>query len=233
MNRKALAAAFPATIPVMLGYLSLGTAFGLLMNAIGYPVIWSFLMSVTVFAGSAQFLGVELLDSMAPLGHAAIMTLILNFRHFVYGLSMLEKFRGMGWRKLYMIFSLTDETYALLTSLRPPQGVAPQDYYFCISLLDHFYWVAGSVLGGLLGSALSFNSEGADFAMTALFVVIVIGQWEEADSHLPALIGAGAALLSLLLLGPDRFLLPALAVIVISLVPLQGKLDNAQKEVAP
>ena len=176
MNRKAFAAAFPATVPVMLGYLTLGAAFGLLLNAAGFGVGWAALMSGFIYAGSAQFLGVELLTAAVPLAQAAVMTFILNFRHLVYGLSMLEKFRGMGWKKPYMIFSLTDETYALLSSLHVPVGVKPADYYFAVSLLDQLYWVAGSLLGGLLGTALTINTQGADFAMTALFIVIAVGQ---------------------------------------------------------
>ena len=188
MNRKAFAAAFPATVPVMLGYLTLGAAFGLLLNAAGFGVGWAALMSGFIYAGSAQFLGVELLTAAVPLAQAAVMTFILNFRHLVYGLSMLEKFRGMGWKKPYMIFSLTDETYALLSSLHVPVGVKPADYYFAVSLLDQLYWVAGSLLGGLLGTALTINTQGADFAMTALFIVIAVGQWKAAGSHLPALL---------------------------------------------
>lgn len=231
MNRKAFSAAFPATVPVMLGYLTLGAAFGLLMDAAGFSPVWSVLMSVIVYAGSAQFLGVELLTAMVPLGQVAAMTFILNFRHMVYGLSMLEKLRGMGWQKIYMIFSLSDETFALLASAQPPEGVAAADYYFAIALLDQLYWVAGTLVGGLLGAALTLNTQGADFAMTALFVVIAVGQWEEQKSHLPALLGLGAAVLSLLLLGPDRFLIPTLGAMILFLLAFRGKLDG-EKEAA-
>ena len=232
MDRKALTAAFPATVPVLLGFLPLGIAFGLLMNAAGYGVFWSFLMSLTVYAGSAQFVGVELLAASAPLSQVALMTLILNFRHMVYGLSMLERFRGMGGRKLYMIFALPDETYAILSSSRAPEGVEERDYCLAVALLNHIYWVAGSTLGGLLGAAASFNSQGADFAMTALFVVIALGQWEEAKSHLPALTGLGCAGLSLLLLGPNRFLIPALCAMTVILLALRNRLESADKEAA-
>ena len=228
MNRKAFAAAFPATVPVMLGYLTLGAAFGLLLNAAGFGVGWAALMSGFIYAVSAQFLGVELLTAAVPLAQAAVMTFILNFRHLVYGLSMLEKFRGMGWKKPYMIFSLTDETYALLSSLHVPVGVKPADYYFAVSLLDQLYWVAGSLLGGLLGTALTINTQGADFAMTALFIVIAVGQWENAKSHLPALLGGGISLLTLVLFGPERFLVPALAVMILALLVLHGRLDREE-----
>ena len=187
MDRKALAAAFPATLPVLLGYLAIGIAFGLMLEAIGYNFIWAFFMSLTVYAGSGQYLGVSLLAASAALGEVALMTLLINFRHLVYGLSMLEKFRGMGIRKLYMIFSLTDETYALLASAQAPVGVDPHNYYFSIAILDHCYWVVGSIIGGMLGAALPINTQGIDFAMTALFVVIAVDQWKSYKSHLPAL----------------------------------------------
>lgn len=230
MDRKALSAAFPVTVPVLMGYLAIGIAFGLMLEAIGYNFIWAFFMSLTVYAGSGQYLGVSLLAASAALGEVALMTLLINFRHLVYGLSMLEKFRGMGIRKLYMIFSLTDETYALLASAQAPVGVDPHNYYFSIAILDHCYWVVGSIIGGMLGAALPINTQGIDFAMTALFVVIAVDQWKSYKSHLPALIGAGAALLFLLLIGQEQMLLPALGVIVAALLALRDRLDEKPEQ---
>ena len=226
MNRKTLSAAFPATVPVLMGYLAIGMAFGLMLQAEGYGVLWAAAMSLTIYAGSGQYLGVSLLASGAPLTQVAFLTLTINFRHLVYGLSMLEKFRGMGMRKLYMIFSLTDETYALLSSARVPEGVEAHDFYFAVALLDQSYWVAGSVLGSLAGSALGFDTTGVDFAMTALFLVIAVGQWRAAGSHLPALLGASATLASLLLVGEEEMLLPALGVIVFALALLRTRLGD-------
>ena len=221
MNRKSLAAAFPHTVPVLMGYLSIGIVFGWMLSAADFHPVWSAVMSLTIYAGSGQYLGVELLANAAPLANAAFLTLILNFRHLVYGLSMLEKFRGMGLRKLYMIFSLTDETYALLSSARAPE--------------DQSYWVLGSVIGSLLGAALGFDTTGVDFAMTALFLVIAVGQWRAAGSHLPALLGGAATLVSLLLAGAEDMLLPALAIIVITLTLLRPRLDErrAREEETP
>ena len=229
MNRKTLSAAFPATVPVLMGYLAIGMAFGLMLQAEGYGVLWAAAMSLTIYAGSGQYLGVSLLASGAPLTQVAFLTLTINFRHLVYGLSMLEKFRGMGMRKLYMIFSLTDETYALLSSARVPEGVEAHDFYFAVALLDQSYWVAGSVLGSLAGSALGFDTTGVDFAMTALFLVIAVGQWRAAGSHLPALLGAAATLASLLLVGEEEMLLPALGVIVFALALLRTRLGEGTK----
>lgn len=223
---SAFAAAFPATLPVLFGFVPLGIAFGLLMDGAGYGVFWSFLMSLLVYAGSAQFMGVELLSAAAPLPQVALMTLILNFRHMVYGLSMLERYRGVGKRKLYLIFALPDETYAILSGGQVPDGVEPRDYYLAVSLLNQVYWVAGSVIGALLGAALPINTQGADFAMTALFVVIALGQWEERKNRPSALLGLGAAGLCLVLLGPDRFLIPALVLIILSLLVFRGKLER-------
>ena len=225
MNRKTLSAAFPATVPVLMGYLAIGMAFGLMLQAEGYGVGWALAMSLTIYAGSGQYLGVSLLAAGAPLTQVAFLTLMINFRHLVYGLSMLEKFRGMGPRKLYMIFSLTDETYALLSSVRAPEGVRDHDFCFAVALLDHSYWIVGSVLGSLAGSALGFDTTGVDFAMTALFLVIAVGQWKENPRHLPAVIGGVCAFVSLYFIGPDNFLLPALGGITVLLLGLRGKLD--------
>ena len=225
MDRKALAAAFPVTLPVLMGYLAIGMAFGFMLEAIGYNFIWAFFMSLTIYAGSGQYLGVSLLDAAAALGQVAFLTLLINFRHLVYGLSLLEKFRGMGWRKFYMIFSLTDETYALLASAKAPEGVDPKSFYFSVALLDHIYWIAGSVLGSLLGAALPISTEGIEFAMTALFIVIAVDQWQSYPRHLPAGRGAGGTLACRGLVGPDSMLLPALCVIVVALLGLRGRLD--------
>ena len=224
MNRTTLAAAFPVTVPVLMGYLAIGMAFGLMLQSIGCGVGWAVLMSAVIYAGSGQYLGVSLLAAGASLPQTAFLTLIINFRHLVYGLSMLEKFRGMGARKL--IFSLTDETYALLSSAKAPEGVDEHDFFFAVALLDQSYWVLGSAIGSLLGSALAFDTTGVDFAMTALFLVIAVGQWRGAGSHLPALLGGAAALAGLALAGAEDMLLPALAIIVIALTLLRPRLEG-------
>lgn len=230
MNRKALAAAFPATVPVLMGYLAIGMAFGLMLETAGYGVGWALLMSVTIYAGSGQYLGVSLLATGASLSQVAFLTLMINFRHLVYGLSMLEKFRGMGARKFYMIFSLTDETYALLSSARVPERVDPHAYYFAIAVLDHGYWILGSVIGSVAGALISFDTTGIDFAMTALFIVIAVDQWKTYRSHLPALLGCGITVLSLVILRPDAMLIPALCVIIVALLLLRARLEGSRTE---
>ena len=236
MDRKALAAAFPVTVPVLMGYLAIGMAFGFMLQAIGYNFIWAFFMSLTIYAGSGQYLGVSLLAAAASLGTVALMTLLINFRHLVYGLSMLEKFRGMGWRKFYMIFSLTDETYALLSSAQAPVGVNPKNFYFAIALLDQSYWIIGSVIGAVAGEILPISTEGIDFAMTALFVVIAVDQWKAYQKHLPALIGGAVTIVCLLILGQifgqQQMLIVSLAVIVVLLLILRDKLEDKEEEKA-
>ena len=212
---------FPQTIPVMAGYLSLGIAFGLLLQSIGYGPVWALLMSLFIYAGSAQFLAVELLAAGATLPQVALLTFLLNFRHLFYGLSMIEKYRGCGIRKLYLIFGLTDETYALLTGYKTPAGLTDQNYYLAVTVMNHIYWVAGSVVGAVAGSVIPFNTTGIDFAMTALFAVLVVEQWKSHKNHIPAILGFAITIAALFLFGADNFLIPALIVISFVLLCLQ------------
>ena len=171
-----------------------------------------------------------LLETGAALSTAALMTLLINFRHLVYGLSMLEKFRGMGWRKLYMMFSLTDETYALLASAQAPVGVNPKNFYFAIALLDHSYWILGSVIGAVAGALIPIDTTGIDFAMTALFLVIAVEQWQSNARHAPVFLGAAGTLACLLVFGPDngRFLIPALVILVAGLLLMRPRLEGGE-----
>jgi 4-azaleucine resistance transporter AzlC len=240
MNRKTLAAAFPVTVPVLMGYLSIGMAFGLMLQAVGYGPVWAVFMSLIIYAGSGQYLGCTLLATAAPLPQVAMLTLLLNFRHIFYGLSLLDKFQGAGWRRPVMIFQLTDETYALLTSVEPPEGVEASDFYFAISMLDHSYWILGSLIGATIGALIHFNTQGIDFAMTALFVVIAVEQWKAAGKglrkHIPALIGFGCTIASVVvtrLLSSDNMLIPALVAICVLLLTLRGRLEDAGEEETP
>ena len=235
--KKAFRPAFSVTIPVLCGYLFIGLAFGVMLRDIGFAPPWAFFSSLLIYAGSGQYLGVTLLATAAALGTVAVMTLLINFRHLVYGLSLLEKFRGMGIRKLYMIFSLTDETYALLSSAQAPVGVNPKNFYFAIALLDHAYWILGSVIGAVAGALIPIDTQGIDFAMTALFVVIAIDQWKAYKNHFPALLGAAATVVFLIvvggILGPEsqqNLLLVSLGVIVVVLLVMRDRLDEKKKE---
>ena len=222
VTKQALRAAFPGTLPVLAGYVVLGMGFGILLQSKGYSFLWAGVMSLTIYAGSMQYVAVDLLSSGAALLSAALMTLVINARHLFYGLSMLEKYRDVkGAKKFYLIFSLTDETYSLVCTARPPRGVDPSAFYFWTSLLDQCYWIAGSVLGGLLGQVLPFDTTGVDFAMTALFVVIFTDQWLTRKNHLPALVGVGVSVVCLLLFGPEGFIIPTMAGIAGALMLLR------------
>lgn len=216
LNRRLLKTVFITTIPVMAGYIILGIAFGILLADKGYSVRWALLMSVTVFAGSMQFVTVDLLSTGAGLISAAVMTVLVNARHLIYGISMLNKYRGMGPVKPYLVFSLTDETYALLCG-DAPEGINKRWYYLLVSLLDQLYWITGSILGAVIGGALTMDTTGIDFAMTALFVVIFVEQWLNDRDHVPALLGLGITLVCLTIWGTERFLIPAMFLILLSL----------------
>ena len=212
MRKTTIRAAFLASLPVMAGYVVLGFAFGVLMENKGYGFLWSAFMSVTVFAGSMQFVAVDLLGSGASLISAAIMTLVVNARHLFYGISMLHRYKGAGRAKPYLIFGLTDETYALVVN-GAPEGTDEKRYYLLVTLFDQLYWITGSVAGGLVGAAITFNTAGIDFAMTALFVVIFTEQLLAAADYVPAVIGVGSALACLLVFGAEDFLIPSMLVI--------------------
>ncbi len=219
--------AFIDTLPVLAGYLFAGTAFGLLLFSAGFGWPWAVSASVLVYAGSLQFLLVPFLAQGAHVFTVLIMSLAVNSRHIFYGLSFIESFRQMGWRRPYMIFSLTDETYSLLClNMNTPNNTP--NYYFSVALLNQCYWVAGSLLGSLAGALLPLATTGVDFAMTALFVVIFTEQWLASKSKLPAAVGLACGLGCLLAFGPDAFILPALLLSVLALLLLQPKLEVAQ-----
>ena len=234
MKKQAIKAAFPLTLPVMAGYLVLGIGFGILLEDKGYSFLWAGLMSLTIYAGSMQYVAVDLLSGGASLISALLMTLVVNARHLFYGLSMLEPYRKVkGGKKAYLIHGLTDETYSLVCSAQPPECVERTELCFWITLLDQGYWLLGSIAGGLLGQIIPFDTTGIDFAMTALFVVIVTEQWLTAKNHLPAIVGGGISLLCLLLFGPDAFLIPAMIGIAAALMLLRPILEPTGKETTP
>lgn len=221
---------FPQTVPVMAGYLSLGAAFGLLLQSAGYGPLWALLMSLFIYAGSAQFLAVELVAAGATLPQVALLTLLLNFRHLFYGLSMIEKYRGTGIKKIYLIFALTDETYALLTSNKVPEGIDDGNYYFAVTLTNHLYWILGTLLGSVAGSLIPFDTTGIDFAMTALFAVMVVEQWKTHRNHIPAVTGFVITVAALYIFGADNFLIPALIVISVALLCMKGALERGKND---
>lgn len=211
-DRKLLKTALLATVPVMAGYVVLGAAFGMILKTHGYGVGWALAMSLFIYAGSMQYVAIDMLTGGASAAAAAVTALMVNARHLFYGISMVDKYKSAGREKPYLIFALTDETYSLVCS-GAPEGVGERGYYLLVSVLDQVYWVLGSVLGSALGAVLHFNTEGIDFALTALFVTVFVEQWKSSSRHLPALIGVGASLACLLLFGADSFLIPAMLLI--------------------
>lgn len=224
--KKAIKAAFPVTIPVLLGYLSIGIAFGLLFENAGYNFIWAFFMSLVVYAGAMQFIAVSFFCGGIGLIQIAVMTLVVNVRHIFYGLSFLDRFNGMGKKKWYMAFALTDETYSLLCSMKAPENVDEKKFFFCVAFLNQSYWVLGSVIGSLAGSLITFDTTGMDFAMTALFIVIFIDQWKSYPSHIPALVGLGCTIAALLAIGPGNLVIPSMVLIVITLMLVRKQIED-------
>lgn len=225
---RVLKKAFLATLPVLTGYVVLGFGFGIVMRSAGFSVGLAVAMSVFVYAGSMQYAAVGLLSGGASLVTLALTTLTVNARHLFYGISMLEKYRDVGLRKPYLIFSLTDETYSLVCTDDlgvPPEAAA--DYRLLVSVLDHGYWVLGTLLGAVAGSVLGDRAEGIEFALTALFLTVFLEQWLSSKKHGPAMIGVGASVLCLAVLGPDRFLIPAMALIgVLLCLGKEGRSDE-------
>lgn len=210
--------AFLDTIPVMTGYLFLGFGFGIIMQQNGYNVLWSMAMSLFIFAGSMQYVGVGLLTGGVSILTTALATLVVNARHLFYGISMIDAYKDTGKKKPYLIFALTDETYSLVSREKLPEGIDRREYYFLVSLFDQSYWVAGTVLGALAGSLIPMNFDGIDFALTALFVTIFVEQWLSTKNHFPAIVGVAAALACLLVFGADTFLIPSMILIAAILI---------------
>ena len=231
MNRyetqlRALRAAFPYTIPIFAGFWFLGLTYGIYMNVSGFSFVYPMLMSLTIFAGSVEFITVNLLlGAFNPL-QALFLTLMVNARHLFYGLSMLDKFRGLGWKKVYLIFGMCDESFSINYTAQIPPDVDRGWFMFFVTLLNHFYWFSGSTLGGIFGGLIQFNTEGLDFVMTAMFVVIFLEQWLKDRDDTSGLVGLAASAACLALFGPDDFIIPAMLAILGSLTLLRGTLER-------
>ena len=221
-----MGAAFPYTIPIFAGFWFLGITYGVYMKVSGFSFWYPMLMSLTIFGGSLEFVAVSLLlGAFAPL-QTLVVTLMLQARHLFYGIAMLDKFKGTGWKKVYLIFGMCDESFSINCSVEAPEGVDRGWFMFFVTLFNQLYWVTGATLGGVLGSLITFNTEGLDFAMTAMFVVIFLDQWRKEKGHTASLIGLGASLGCLLLFGADGFLLPTMACILALLTLLRRPMER-------
>ena len=226
---KALKSAFPYTVPIFAGFLFLGMTYGIYMNVSGFSFWYPMFMSLTIFAGSAEFVAVNLLLGPFRPFQALAMTLMLNARHLFYGISMLDKYRGTGLKKIYLIFGMCDESFSINCTAEIPEDVDRGWFMFFVTLLNHLYWFSGAALGGLFGSFIHFNTEGLDFVMTAMFVVIFMEQWMKEKHHGSALLGLGLSFLCLLAFGPGRFMVPSMIAILAALTLLQKPFEKGEK----
>lgn len=221
-DKKELKRAFFDTVPVLSGYLVLGMGFGVLLRSHGFGVLWALAMSVFIYAGSMQYVAIDLLTGGAGLLTAALTTLTVNVRHLFYGVSMVDRYKGIKG-KPFLMFTLTDETYSLVCAEQEEDPKARKRYYFLVSAFNYFYWIAGSVAGSLLGAHLPFSTEGIDFSLTALFLTVFVEQWLTTKKHLPAILGVVISVLCLLIFGKDRFLIFSMVLITLSLALLHKK----------
>lgn len=224
--------AVTASVPVMAGYIVLGIGFGIMLNSHGYGALWALAMSALIYAGSLQYVAIDLISGGASLITTAITSLMVNARHLFYSIAMVDSYRDAGKAKPYLIFALTDETYSLVCTIdndEMPEGVDRMKYCFWLSLFNQFYWVGGSVAGALLGEALPYSFEGIDFAMTALFVAVFVEQWMTSRNHASALTGLISSLVCLLVFGPSDFLIPAMILITVA-ITVERKLGVFGKE---
>ena len=221
---SALRAAFPATAPVLTGYLCLGAAFGILLRTAGYGLPWAFFMSIICCCGSMQFVGVSLLTAAFDPFQALLISIMVNARHAFYGLSLLEKYRGAGLARPFLIFGLTDETFSLVSTIDPPEGVSGKKFYFWITLLDYLYWIAGCALGNAVGSLLTFDTTGLDFTLTALLIVLLLEQVKKKENRAAGVLGMLCTAVSLAVLGADHFLIPAMILLLLVLLGGRKKL---------
>jgi 4-azaleucine resistance transporter AzlC len=228
MKKKALEAAFPYTIPIFAGFWFLGLAYGIYMNVSGFSFVYPMVMSLIIFGGSLEFVAVEmLLSPFAPV-QTLVMTLLIQARHLFYGLSMLDKFKGMGWKKFYLIFGMCDETFSINYTADIPEDVDRGWFMFFVTLLNHFYWVSGATIGGLVGSLITFNTDGISFVMTSMFVVIFMEQWMKEKHHISAYIGLGVAAVCLLLFGADSFMIPTMIAIIVFLAAVRKPMEKLE-----
>ena len=221
--------AFERSIPVLFGYLALGATYGVLLSQAGYGILWAFFTSLLVYGGSMQFVLISFLNSDLSYISIFITALSVSSRHIFYGLSFVDIFKHMGWKYPYMVYTLTDETYPLLLETNYKENLDIKQIRFLIALFDHSYWIIGGLIGNTIGSLLTFNSNGMDFVMTALFVVILVNQLSGNSSKLPAIIGAGSAICMLVLLGADHFFLPALLLCVVLLCVCRKYIEKGEQ----
>ena len=225
ITKKDIAAAFRTSLPIMVTFVVLGTGYGILMQKHGFGPLWSFLSGIVIFSGTVQFVSVSLLGS-GNIIMAAFTAFMVAARHIFFSISMIGRYKEEGKRKWYLFYALCDETYAMLSQNEVAEGMNKSAYRLLVTLFDQSSWVIGSFLGGWIGSLLPFNSEGIDFAMTALFTTVFIEQWIESRCHIPAVLGLVATLLCRILFGKDIFLIPAMIIIIGVLIIMRKRIEE-------
>ena len=226
----ALRAAFPYTIPIFAGYWFLGLTYGILMNVSGFSFVWPMVMAAVIYSGSVEFVAVKvLLSSFHPL-QAFVMAFMIGARHLFYGITMLDRFKHKGWKKPLLIYFMSDETFSVNYTAKIPKGIDEGCFMLCVTLLDFLYWLTGATLGGIFGNLITFSTKGLDFVMTAMFVVIFVEQWLKDSCHVSALLGIVLSVISLLLFGPDHFVIPAMMLMLLVLLALRPRLTKAAEK---
>ena len=231
LTKKDILAAFKTSSPIIVTFLVLGSGYGLLMQSHGYGPFWSLISGIIIFSGTAQFVSVTMLTSGSIL-MAGLTSLMISVRHIFFSISMIGRYNSEGRRKPYLYYALCDETYAMLSKDDGPEGVNVSNYRLLVTLFDQSAWVLGSVLGGWIGTLLTFDSTGIDFSMTALFTTVFIQQWLDNKQHLPAILGVTATLACRLIFGSDIFLIPAMIIIIGVLTAARGRIEPAATETA-
>lgn len=227
----AFKAAFPCTVPIFTSFWFLGLTYGIYMNACGFSFWYPLVMSCTIFAGSAEFVTVNLLLNAFNPMQALAITLMLNARHLFYGIAMLDKYNTSGWKKFYLIFGMCDESFSINYTAKIPENVDKTVFMLFVTLLNHIYWISGSTLGGIFGSLLPFNMKGIDFVLTAMFIVIFMEQWRKDENHVSHISGLLIPFVCLILFGAENFIIPSMAAIVIALTILRKRIEpNTEQE---
>ena len=231
IKQKAFKAALPYTIPICAGFMVIGLSYGFLMSSKGFSVWYPMLMSMLIFAGSMEFVTVNLLLTAFNPMYAFLMTLMVNARHVFYGISMLDKFSNQKIKKIYLIFGMCDESFSINCTTKIPNDVDKDWFMIFVTLLNHVYWVVGSTIGGLMGTFVKLNMYGIEFVMTTLFVVIFLNQWFSTKNHVPAIIGIGVSICCLIVFGAEQFMLPAMALIICCFSIKKAKVCNRSEVV--
>ena len=226
---KAFKTAFPYTLPIFTGFWFLGLAYGIYMNVSGFNFWYPMLMAMTIFGGSLEFVAVSmLLSAFAPV-QTFLVTVMIQARHLFYGIAMLDKFKGLGWKRFYLIFGMCDETFSINYMADIPEDVDQVWFMFFVTLLNQIYWVSAAATGGILGSLISFDLEGLEFVMTAMFVVIFLEQWMKEKTHVTGYIGILVSLFCLILFGSDSFLIPTMIGILVLLSVFRNSIEKERE----